>query len=77
MSRYIRLGVPASLCEEITDKIIAGVEASRVPCEVLCADNRAIVLAVNQAGKAADYTVGFLPSLAADIAGESAQCEAA
>lgn len=31
MSRYIRLGVPASLYDEITDKIIAEVEARRLP----------------------------------------------
>jgi antirestriction protein ArdC len=45
--------------------------------EVLREDNRAIVRAASQAGKVADYLLGFLPEAAVDTTTEGARQEAA
>jgi antirestriction protein ArdC len=45
--------------------------------EVLREDNRAIARAASQAGKAADYLLGFLPTAAVDVTTAGAEQEAA
>ena len=59
-----------SLYQEITDRIIAELEAGRVP---LREDNRAIIRAASAASKAADYLLAFgvedpAPAAAAELA---------